>query len=169
MAAFPLAPRFAKMLALGDQKNILSYVITIVAALSVRDPLLRMSSVKIDKSNEEEEEDDDDEEHGEGKEEEEGNDSGRKRKRKDGKVRVSKKDNKDSEDEDEDVEMADTIDKEEKKRKRRERGQKFRLIHNAHKPWLHPKSDILTILFAVGEFVECSEHNCDQIIYSLSI
>nr|XP_023692862.1 probable ATP-dependent RNA helicase DHX37 [Paramormyrops kingsleyae] len=37
MAAFPVAPRFAKMLALGRQQACLPYVITIVAAMTVRE------------------------------------------------------------------------------------------------------------------------------------
>ena len=37
MAQFPIAPRYAKMLALGRQHGCLPYVIVIVAALSVRE------------------------------------------------------------------------------------------------------------------------------------
>ncbi|KAG9487606.1 probable ATP-dependent RNA helicase DHX37 isoform X2 [Eleutherodactylus coqui] len=37
MASFPVAPRYAKMLALGKQHDCLSYVITIVAAMTVRE------------------------------------------------------------------------------------------------------------------------------------
>ncbi|XP_048852390.1 probable ATP-dependent RNA helicase DHX37 isoform X2 [Brienomyrus brachyistius] len=37
MAAFPVAPRFAKMLALGRQQACLPYVITIVAAMTIRE------------------------------------------------------------------------------------------------------------------------------------
>ena len=40
MAAFPLAPRFAKMLCLSQQHNLLPYTVAIVAALSVREFLL---------------------------------------------------------------------------------------------------------------------------------
>jgi len=35
MVRFPIAPRYAKMLALGHQHNLLPYVVTMVAALSV--------------------------------------------------------------------------------------------------------------------------------------
>lgn len=37
MASFPVAPRYGKMLALGHQHNLLQYVVTIVAALSVQE------------------------------------------------------------------------------------------------------------------------------------
>ena len=37
MASFPLAPRYAKMLALGSQHGCLPYVIALVSALSVRE------------------------------------------------------------------------------------------------------------------------------------
>ncbi|XP_053135616.1 probable ATP-dependent RNA helicase DHX37 isoform X2 [Hemicordylus capensis] len=37
MASFPVAPRYAKMLALGKQHNCLPYIITLVSALTVRE------------------------------------------------------------------------------------------------------------------------------------
>ena len=37
MANFPLAPRYAKMLAIGRQHGCLPYVIALVSALSVRE------------------------------------------------------------------------------------------------------------------------------------
>ena len=37
MSHFPIAPRYAKMLTLGHQHNLLPYVVTIVAALSVQE------------------------------------------------------------------------------------------------------------------------------------
>lgn len=37
MAAFPVAPRYAKMLALGRQQGCMPYIITIVAAMTVRE------------------------------------------------------------------------------------------------------------------------------------
>lgn len=40
MAAFPVAPRFAKMLCLSQQHNLLPYIVAIVATLSVREFLL---------------------------------------------------------------------------------------------------------------------------------
>ncbi|KAL1124556.1 hypothetical protein AAG570_001180 [Ranatra chinensis] len=40
MAAFPVAPRFAKMLCLSHQHNLLEYTVAIVAALSVQELLL---------------------------------------------------------------------------------------------------------------------------------
>lgn len=43
LATFPVAPRYAKMLVLGHQGGCLPYVIALVAALSVDDPLLRQS------------------------------------------------------------------------------------------------------------------------------
>lgn len=41
MANFPLAPRYAKMLALGRQHGCLPYVIALVSALSVREVFMR--------------------------------------------------------------------------------------------------------------------------------
>ncbi|CAG8627079.1 1193_t:CDS:2, partial [Racocetra fulgida] len=41
MATFPLAPRFSKMLIIGQQHECLPYVIAIVSALSVGDPFIR--------------------------------------------------------------------------------------------------------------------------------
>ena len=37
MASFPVAPRFAKMLALGRQQDCLPYVIAVVASMTVRE------------------------------------------------------------------------------------------------------------------------------------
>lgn len=37
MASFPVAPRYAKMLALGKQQDCLPYVIAVVAAMTVRE------------------------------------------------------------------------------------------------------------------------------------
>jgi len=37
MSQFPIAPRYAKMLTLGHQHNLLPYVVTVVAALSVQE------------------------------------------------------------------------------------------------------------------------------------
>lgn len=37
MAAFPVAPRYAKMLALGRQRGCMPYIITVVAAMTVRE------------------------------------------------------------------------------------------------------------------------------------
>lgn len=37
MASFPVAPRYAKMLALGKQQDCLPYVISVVAAMTVRE------------------------------------------------------------------------------------------------------------------------------------
>ncbi|KAI9591779.1 P-loop containing nucleoside triphosphate hydrolase protein [Syncephalis fuscata] len=41
MACFPVAPRFAKMLIIGQQHDCLPYVIALVAALSVGDPFIK--------------------------------------------------------------------------------------------------------------------------------
>ncbi|KAJ2206562.1 putative ATP-dependent RNA helicase DHR1, partial [Coemansia sp. RSA 521] len=41
MAAFPVAPRFAKMLIVGQQHGCLPYAIAIVAALSIGDPFIK--------------------------------------------------------------------------------------------------------------------------------
>jgi ATP-dependent RNA helicase DHX37/DHR1 len=59
MAAYPVSPRFAKMLSIGSQHGCLPYVIAIVACLSVGDPFIHEQSVEaID----EEDDDDDDSE-----------------------------------------------------------------------------------------------------------
>lgn len=46
MALFPLSPRFSKMLVSGRQHGCLPYVITIVAALSVGDPVLHEEALQ---------------------------------------------------------------------------------------------------------------------------
>ncbi|KAJ2312855.1 putative ATP-dependent RNA helicase DHR1, partial [Coemansia sp. RSA 2702] len=48
MAVFPVAPRFAKMLIIGQQHGCLAYVIAIVAALSVGDPFVKEFSLDGD-------------------------------------------------------------------------------------------------------------------------
>lgn len=40
MSLFPLSPRFAKILIIGNQQECLSYIIAIVSALSVGDPFI---------------------------------------------------------------------------------------------------------------------------------
>ncbi|ORX66974.1 hypothetical protein DL89DRAFT_269980, partial [Linderina pennispora] len=45
MSVFPVAPRFAKMLIVGQQHECLPYIIAIVAALSVGDPFLKDGEV----------------------------------------------------------------------------------------------------------------------------
>lgn len=50
MAAFPVAPRFAKMLALGRQQACLPYVITIVAAMTVRELFEELDRLVLQKS-----------------------------------------------------------------------------------------------------------------------
>jgi ATP-dependent RNA helicase DHX37/DHR1 len=52
MALFPLAPRFAKMLANGRQRDCLPYVVAVVAALSVGDPFLREEALEGDEDEE---------------------------------------------------------------------------------------------------------------------
>jgi ATP-dependent RNA helicase DHX37/DHR1 len=41
MAAFPVAPRYAKMLMVGKESDCLDYTIALVAALTVGDPFMR--------------------------------------------------------------------------------------------------------------------------------
>ncbi|KAI9482296.1 putative ATP-dependent RNA helicase DHR1 [Coemansia sp. RSA 989] len=48
MAVFPVAPRFAKMLIIGQQHGCLPYVIAIVAALSVGDPFVKEFNIGSD-------------------------------------------------------------------------------------------------------------------------
>ena len=40
MSLFPLSPRFAKILIMETNKNVFSYIIAIVSALSVGDPFI---------------------------------------------------------------------------------------------------------------------------------
>lgn len=47
MSLFPLSPRFAKMLVVGQQHGCLPYVIAVVSALSVGDPFLRAEGLGI--------------------------------------------------------------------------------------------------------------------------
>ena len=42
MASFPVSPRFGKMLCLAHQHNLLSYVVAIVAALSVQEVFVEL-------------------------------------------------------------------------------------------------------------------------------
>lgn len=50
MACFPVSPRYAKMLALGHQHNLLPYVVAIVSALSVQEIFVELySSTQDDK------------------------------------------------------------------------------------------------------------------------
>ena len=106
MSYLPLAPRYAKMLALGRQKGLMPFVAAVVAILSVRDPLIREGGGEVL-----EEEGGEGGEKGEEKEEGEGEGEGGK-----------------------------------KKKKERRGGR----VLDVHKKWVHPKSDILTSLFAVG-------------------
>ncbi|ODQ54452.1 P-loop containing nucleoside triphosphate hydrolase protein [Saitoella complicata NRRL Y-17804] len=46
MAVFPLAPRFSKMLIIGQQHGCMPYIIAIVAALSVGEPFLREEALE---------------------------------------------------------------------------------------------------------------------------
>ncbi len=104
MCAFPVAPRYAKMMVLGLKDKIKDYVTTLVAILSVRDPLLRFNDdwggdQEAEKAEEKEKED------GEGGE--------------------------------------GTVESERPPARRRR-------VHPTHKKWIHPRSDVLTSLFAVG-------------------
>jgi ATP-dependent RNA helicase DHX37/DHR1 len=47
MALFPLSPRFARMLAAGQQHQCLPYVIAMVSAMSVGDPFLHEEAIDI--------------------------------------------------------------------------------------------------------------------------
>ncbi|ODV68712.1 P-loop containing nucleoside triphosphate hydrolase protein [Hyphopichia burtonii NRRL Y-1933] len=49
MALFPLSPRFAKVLIIGNQQECLNYIIAIVSALSVGDPFINEFELGLDK------------------------------------------------------------------------------------------------------------------------
>ncbi|BEJ13137.1 hypothetical protein CspHIS471_0303110 [Cutaneotrichosporon sp. HIS471] len=52
MAAYPVSPRFAKMLAVGKENDCLSFVIAIVAGLSVGDPFVHENALEADSDEE---------------------------------------------------------------------------------------------------------------------
>ncbi|BEI82302.1 hypothetical protein CcaverHIS002_0301700 [Cutaneotrichosporon cavernicola] len=52
MAAYPVSPRFAKMLAVGKENGCLSFVIAIVAGLSVGDPFVHENALEADSDEE---------------------------------------------------------------------------------------------------------------------
>src|SRR5579859_780226 len=57
MSAFPLLPRYSKMIILGQQFNNMPYIVAIVAGLSVGDPFLSLQELKgfsVDKDDEDE-------------------------------------------------------------------------------------------------------------------
>ena len=62
LAAFPLAPRFAKMLVLGNQSGCLPYAVALVAALTVENPIVYEREGARDAEQDEDEEKDEDEE-----------------------------------------------------------------------------------------------------------
>ncbi|OCF55427.1 ATP-dependent RNA helicase DHX37/DHR1 [Kwoniella mangroviensis CBS 10435] len=48
MSSYPVTPRFAKMLIIGEQHGCLPYIIAIVAGLSVGDPFVHENAIEID-------------------------------------------------------------------------------------------------------------------------
>uniref|UniRef100_A0A0M3JEW6 Putative ATP-dependent RNA helicase rha-2 (inferred by orthology to a C. elegans protein) n=2 Tax=Anisakis simplex TaxID=6269 RepID=A0A0M3JEW6_ANISI len=46
LSLFPLSPNFAKMLVMANQSGLLPYVCTLVAVLSVREPLIPIYSIR---------------------------------------------------------------------------------------------------------------------------
>jgi ATP-dependent RNA helicase DHX37/DHR1 len=54
MSLFPLSPRFAKMLVVGQQHGCLPYVIAVVSALSAGDPFLRAEGLGLTAGGDEE-------------------------------------------------------------------------------------------------------------------
>jgi ATP-dependent RNA helicase DHX37/DHR1 len=61
MAGYPVAPRFGKMLVLGDQGDCLPFITAIVACLSVGDPFVHETTLDVKDDEESVEEDDGDE------------------------------------------------------------------------------------------------------------
>lgn len=57
MSLFPITPRFAKMLIIGQQHGCLPYVIAIVSALSVGDPFIQ--DYHLDENQPEDDDDED--------------------------------------------------------------------------------------------------------------
>lgn len=62
MALFPLSPRFAKILIIGNQQECLPYIVAIVSALSVGDPFLNEHELGIAEQRKKIGDDDDDDE-----------------------------------------------------------------------------------------------------------
>ncbi|WWC86272.1 uncharacterized protein L201_001145 [Kwoniella dendrophila CBS 6074] len=58
MSTYPVTPRFAKMLVIGQQHDCLPYIIAIVAGLSVGDPFIHESAIEIDEDEDDEDEED---------------------------------------------------------------------------------------------------------------
>ena len=61
MAGYPVSPRFAKMLVIGDQHACLPFVVAIVACLSVGDPFIHENTLLVADEEEEQKKDDGDE------------------------------------------------------------------------------------------------------------
>lgn len=61
MAVFPLSPRFAKILIVGNQMGCLPYIVAIVSALSVGDPFINEHELGINQVNRKKSEDNEDE------------------------------------------------------------------------------------------------------------
>ncbi|CAI2163336.1 20104_t:CDS:10 [Funneliformis geosporum] len=59
MATFPIAPRFSKMLIIGQQHGCLPYIIAIVSALSVGDPFIKDYHLENNRNSDEDENEDD--------------------------------------------------------------------------------------------------------------
>jgi ATP-dependent RNA helicase DHX37/DHR1 len=57
MSHFPMSPRFAKMLMLGNQRGCMPYVVAIVSALSVGDPFINENELGVDVDEDEEDQD----------------------------------------------------------------------------------------------------------------
>ena len=53
MGGYPVSPRFAKMLVVGEQNGCLPYVIAIVACLSVGDPFIHEQALEVDEDEDE--------------------------------------------------------------------------------------------------------------------
>ncbi|WVW82347.1 hypothetical protein I302_104354 [Kwoniella bestiolae CBS 10118] len=53
MSSYPVTPRFAKMLIIGEQHGCLPYIIAIVAGLSVGDPFVHENAIEVDEDEEE--------------------------------------------------------------------------------------------------------------------
>jgi len=128
LASFPLAPRFAKMLVLGEQGGCLGYMIAIVAALSVRSPFLH---------------DYDDlllpEEESQTKESE-------------GQEKNKKEKKKEEEGEEEDARAKRQRKKEEEDALKSKRRELRKQRQDTFRKWKNEKSDILTVLNVIGAY-----------------
>ena len=138
LAAYPLAPRFAKMLVMSKAKGCLSYAIAIVSSLSVESLFLTEAYQK--------------------EEEDPGNQSAQKAETNISNMQVGERDAVgDDGDEDNQPEEKRESSKAVEEKDKAERKKHASLLSAIRKKWQHPDSDLLTNLRVLGGFDFASE------------